>query len=184
MAVLFGDGAAAVCIESVSYPECPSFKNQYSGIIDSCLGSDGNGIDALCLVAPGTATKGFLSENTYADGTWHPHMDGRLVFKNAVTRLQEVAEEILTKNNLKSSDIDLLLPHQANLRINQAVSAKLGIPEERVFNNIHKYGNTTAATIPICLSEALEQGRLEKGMLVMSLAFGAGFTWGANIFRW
>ncbi|MEY4065480.1 MAG: hypothetical protein RIR26_1688, partial [Pseudomonadota bacterium] len=102
----------------------------------------------------------------------------------AVTRMVETATAILERNGVSSSDIDLVLPHQANLRINEAVREKLGIPEDKVFNNIQKYGNTTAATIPICMSEAVAAGKLKEGQLVMTLAFGAGFTWGCNLIRW
>jgi 3-oxoacyl-[acyl-carrier-protein] synthase-3 len=111
-------------------------------------------------------------------------MEGKVVFKNAVTRLLETAQVLLKRNGLKPSDISLVIPHQANLRINEMVREQLGLPAERVFNNISRYGNTTAATIPICMSEAVEQGRLKAGDLVLTLAFGAGFTWGGNIVRW
>jgi 3-oxoacyl-[acyl-carrier-protein] synthase-3 len=106
------------------------------------------------------------------------------VFKNAVTRLIETATTLLKRNNLQARDIGLLLPHQANLRINEMVREQLGLSPQQVFNNIDRYGNTTAATIPICMSEAMEQGRLQPGTLVMTLAFGAGFTWGGNLMRW
>jgi 3-oxoacyl-[acyl-carrier-protein] synthase-3 len=111
-------------------------------------------------------------------------MDGKVVFKNAVTRLLETAHTLLKRNGLAPSHIDLIIPHQANLRINEMVREQLGLPLERVFNNIQRYGNTTAATIPICISEAVEMGRLKEGDLVMTLAFGAGFTWGGNLIRW
>ncbi len=179
MAVLFGDGAGALCIEAV-----PEASANSRGILDSYLGSDGSGADVLCMKMPGTATPGFINAADVERGVVHPHMEGKVVFKNAVTRLIETATTLLARNGLKSEQIDLILPHQANLRINEMVREQLGIPQERVFNNIQRYGNTTAATIPICMSEAVEQGKLREGSLVMTLAFGAGFTWGGNLIRW
>jgi 3-oxoacyl-[acyl-carrier-protein] synthase-3 len=160
MAVLFGDGAGAVCIESVEVAE------------------------VLCMKLPGTATPGFIRASDIQQGLVHPQMEGKVVFKNAVTRLLETAHALLRRNGLQSSDLGLVIPHQANLRINEMVREQLGLPVERVFNNIQRYGNTTAATIPICMSEAVAQGALKSGDLVMTLAFGAGFTWGGNIIRW
>jgi len=133
---------------------------------------------------PGTATPGFIRSSDLEAARVHPQMDGKIVFKNAVTRLIETAQTLLSRNGLKVSDIDLLIPHQANLRINEMVREQLGLPRERVFNNIERYGNTTAATIPICMSEAETQGALKSGQLVLTLAFGAGFTWGGNLIRW
>jgi 3-oxoacyl-[acyl-carrier-protein] synthase-3 len=179
MAVLFGDGAGALCIEAVEESGTPP-----RGIIDSYLGSDGGGADVLCMRTPGTATPGFVRASDVAESRIHPHMDGKVVFKNAVVRLVETATTLLTRNNLTPQDIGLLVPHQANLRINEMVREQLGLAPQQVFNNIERFGNTTAATIPICLSEATEQGILQPGMLVMTLAFGAGFTWGGNLIRW
>lgn len=177
MAVLFGDGAGALCIEAVQ-------SDKPEGILDSYLGSDGGGADVLCMKLPGTARAGFIQASDIQEARVHPFMDGKAVFKNAVTRLLETAQVILRRNQLSAADIDLVIPHQANLRINEMVREQLGLPSDKVFNNIHKYGNTTAATIPICMSEAAEQGRLRSGQLVMTLAFGAGFTWGGNLIRW
>ena len=179
MAVLFGDGAGALCIEGME-----SDAGSERGVIDSLLGSDGSGAEVLCMKLPGTATPGFISAADIEQSKVHPQMEGKVVFKNAVTRLTETAHMLLKRNGLRPSDIDLILPHQANLRINEMVREQLGLPSERVFNNIQRYGNTTAATIPICMSEAVEQGRLTQGALVMTLAFGAGFTWGGNLIRW
>ena len=186
MAVLFGDGAGALILEAeqCAAADFPSVKNKQSGIIDTILGSDGSGAEVLWLRSPGSATPGFVSQEMIEKHEMHPRMDGKIVFKNAVTRMLETAGAMLDKHGLKPTDIDLLIPHQANLRINEMVREKLGVSTEKVFNNIQKYGNTTAATIPICLSEAHEQGRLKKGDLVLTLAFGAGFTWGANLLRW
>jgi 3-oxoacyl-[acyl-carrier-protein] synthase-3 len=133
---------------------------------------------------PGTATPGFIRGSDIEQGLVHPQMDGKVVFKNAVTRLLETAHVLLQRNDLTAEDLGLVIPHQANMRINEMVRAQLGLPPERVFNNIQRYGNTTAATIPICMSEAVAEGRLKNGDLVMTLAFGAGFTWGGNIIQW
>jgi 3-oxoacyl-[acyl-carrier-protein] synthase-3 len=179
MAVLFGDGAGALCIEAAE-----AGIEGASGIIDSYLGSDGSGAEVLCMKLPGTATPGFIRGSDIEQGLVHPQMDGKVVFKNAVTRLLETAHVLLQRNDLTAEDLGLVIPHQANMRINEMVRAQLGLPPERVFNNIQRYGNTTAATIPICMSEAVAEGRLKNGDLVMTLAFGAGFTWGGNIIQW
>jgi 3-oxoacyl-[acyl-carrier-protein] synthase-3 len=179
MAVLFGDGAGALCVEAQE-----SSSSDSRGIIDSYLGSDGSGAEVLCMKIPGTATPGFIRTSDIDEAKVHPYMEGKVVFKNAVTRLLETAQVLLKRNNLTPAQVDLVLPHQANMRINEMVREQLGLPEERVFNNIQRYGNTTAATIPICMSEAVQQGKLENGALVLTLAFGAGFTWGGNLIRW
>ena len=184
MAVLFGDGAGAVVLAAAEGRERASAKNRIRGLIDSNLGSDGSGAEMLCLKVPGSANPGFLQASDYEEGTWHPQMDGRQVFRRAVTEMSRTASQLLAQNGLTADDIDLLVPHQANMRINESVREHLGLKEDQVFNNIERYGNTTAATIPICLSEAEKEGRLEAGSLVLTLAFGAGFTWGANLIRW
>ena len=183
MAVLFGDGAGAILIEAEE-GEAPTASNNVRGIIDSLLGSDGTGAEVLSLQYPGTSTHQFVSQALLDQDAYHPTMDGKVVFKNAVTRLCETAQMILTRNQVNLASLALVIPHQANLRINEMVRDKLGLPEGKVFNNIHKYGNTTAATIPICMSEAEAEGRLRQGDLLLTLAFGAGFTWGANLVRW
>jgi 3-oxoacyl-[acyl-carrier-protein] synthase-3 len=178
MAVLFGDGAGALTIEAIDG------ASEDSGIIDSFLGSDGSGAEVLCMKVPGTATPGFISAEDIQAARVHPSMDGKQVFKNAVTRLLETAGTLLQRNKITPEQIDLISPHQANMRINEMVRSQLGLPPEKVFNNIQKYGNTTAATIPICMSEAVAEGKLKQGDLVLTLAFGAGFTWGGNLIRW
>ena len=111
-------------------------------------------------------------------------MNGQFVFKNAVIRFEQVILEGLKKNNLSPEDIDLLIPHQANLRISQFVQRKFGLKDDQVYNNIEKYGNTTAASIPICLSEARDKGKINNGDLVLCVAFGSGFLWGSTIIKW
>jgi 3-oxoacyl-[acyl-carrier-protein] synthase-3 len=179
MAVLFGDGAGALCIEAVE-----GAGDAARGIVDSYLGSDGSGAEVLCMKLPGTARAGFIQKADLDEAKVHPFMEGKVVFKNAVTRLLETAQVLLKRNNVAPGQLNLVIPHQANLRINEMVREQLGLEPDRVFNNIQRYGNTTAATIPICMSEAEEQGRLKRGDLVLTLAFGAGFTWGGNLIRW
>ena len=115
---------------------------------------------------------------------YHPYMNGQLVFKNAVVRFSQVIQEALQKNGKDTADIDLFIPHQANLRIAQFVQKKFGLRDNQVYNNIMRYGNTTAASIPIALHEAIEAGKVREGDLVVLTAFGAGLTWGANLIRW
>jgi 3-oxoacyl-[acyl-carrier-protein] synthase-3 len=190
VAVLFGDGAGAVLIqgESVQHGgdsmEWPQAHNKVRGVIDSLMGSDGSGAENLILRSPGLATPGFVTQAVIDAGSCRPTMEGRLVFKHAVTRMIEAAQVILKRNDLTAADVDLVIPHQANLRINEAVAEKLGVADGKVFNNIQRYGNTTSATIPICMAEAEAEGVLKRGHLVLTLSFGAGFTWGANLIRW
>ncbi|MCC7520738.1 MAG: 3-oxoacyl-ACP synthase, partial [Flavobacteriaceae bacterium] len=118
------------------------------------------------------------------DLTYYPYMDGQLVFKHAITRFAESIEEALAACQLKTEDVNLFIPHQANLRISQMVQRKFRFTDDQVFNNIQKYGNTTAATLPIALTEARQQGRVKDGDIVVLSAFGSGFTWGSVIMRW
>lgn len=184
-AVLFGDGAGAVILETQSGPEVPSAQNQIRGFIDHEMGSDGSGAEMLFLRRPGNA-----GEPTFQDMGEErslaslAHMEGQQVFKNAVTRMHEVLTKLLTRNGLCPADLDLLIPHQANLRITEMLRRKFELPEEKVVSNIHLYGNTTAATLPLCMGDAQADGRLVPGMLVATVTFGAGFTWGANLIRW
>ncbi len=183
--VLFGDGAGAVILETHSGSEAPSAKNNIRGMIDHEMGSDGSGAEMLILRRPGNA-----GEPTFQDMGEErsmaslPHMEGQAVFKNAVTRMSEVLTELLTRNGLTAADLDLLIPHQANLRITEMLRKKFELPEEKVVSNIHLYGNTTAATLPLCMNDAQNDGRLVPGKLVATVTFGAGFTWGANLIRW
>jgi 3-oxoacyl-[acyl-carrier-protein] synthase-3 len=186
VSVLFGDGAGAMIVEASSQAEMPSTRNKVRGFIDHILGSDGSGAELLAILRPGFS-KGHSELITVQETEEHaysPVMEGRQVFRAAVLHMVKIAEEICKRNGIKASDLDLVIPHQANLRINEAVRDKLSLSPEKIFNNIQKYGNTTAATLPICMTEAEEQGRLKKGDLVMTLVFGSGFTWGANLIRW
>ena len=118
------------------------------------------------------------------DGMMYPNMNGQLVFKTAVVKFPEVIAEALAKTGHTAADIDMFIPHQANLRISSFVQKKLGLSDDKVYNNIQKYGNTTAASIPIALCEAWEEGKIKKGDLVCLAAFGAGFTWGSALLKW
>ena len=125
-----------------------------------------------------------IAENDPEDQSYYPYMNGQFVFKNAVSRFSEVIIEGLEANNLHKDDIDMLIPHQANLRISQFIQRKFQLPDNKVYNNIMSYGNTTAASIIIALTEAWEQGKIKENDLVVLAAFGAGFTWGSVIIRW
>jgi 3-oxoacyl-[acyl-carrier-protein] synthase-3 len=176
VAVLFGDGAGAVI---VGPSEDPS-----RGILSNHLHADGRYADILKLEIWDISKKPYITPKTLEEGRIWPKMQGKEVFRTAVTKIPEVVEEALQANNLKLEDIDLFLPHQANLRINQFAAARLGVPEEKFYSNIQRYGNTTAGSIPIALSEVLEQGVVREGSLIMMVSFGSGFTWGANVIRW
>jgi 3-oxoacyl-[acyl-carrier-protein] synthase-3 len=175
-AVLFGDGAGAVVVERS--------ENSERCILSTHLHSEGKYAEDLILEHPGSRLKDRMSTKIVEEGRHLPFMKGSAVFKHAVTRFSEVIEEALQTNDCKIEDIDMLVPHQANLRIAEAIRIKMGLPETKVYNNIQKYGNTTAATIPICLSELWEQDRLKEGDLVCLAAFGSGFTWASALIRW
>ncbi|MBD0402692.1 MULTISPECIES: 3-oxoacyl-ACP synthase III family protein [unclassified Flammeovirga] len=174
--VLFGDGAGAAIL-SATEEDC--------GILSTHMHSEGEFAEKLAVIDPGF-TKPERNNPDYwkPGGSAFPYMDGQLVFKNAVVRFQEVIAEALAANDLKPSDIDLLVPHQANLRISNFVQAKMGLPDEKVINTIQKYGNTTAASIPISLATAFKQGKIKKGDLICLAAFGSGFTWASAIIKW
>lgn len=176
--VLFGDGAGAVVLGVEDDPR--------RGILSVHLHSEGRYAKHLCIHAAGSRYRPRLTEEMVAgpDPLIFPRMDGRYVFKHAVYRLSEVVREALAANGYGVEDLDLLIPHQANLRINQVVVQGLGLPPDKVINNIDRYGNTTAASIPIAICEALAAGQLTPGALVCLAAFGAGFTWASALIRW
>jgi len=178
MGVLFGDGGGAAILEAT--------EEAGKGIISTHLHSQGEYADVLCIKEPGSNEKGKSVYKGMSEehDKIHPQMDGKLVFKHAIKRMPEVTMEALSANNLTTEDLDMFLPHQANLRISQMVQKFLRLPDEKVFNNIQKYGNTTAATLPILLSELWEQGRIKEGQLYALAAFGSGFTWASALIRW
>ena len=145
----------------------------------------GKDLKNLWMEGPGSSGDNQINKVTIEQAKrFEPYMNGREVFKNAVVRFSEVIMEGLAKNNLAKEAIDMLIPHQANLRIAQFIQKKFDLSDDQVFNNIKKYGNTTAASIPIALTEAWEQGKIKEGDLVVLAAFGSGFTWGSVIIRW
>ncbi len=193
ISVIFGDGAGAVVLQ-------PTTK-QGQGILSTHLHSDGESAEILAMYNPGThanhwmenkladfddAPMGemFMSHNMIDKAQNFPNMDGPAVFKKAIVKFPEVIQEALAANGLQAADINMLIPHQANLRIAQFVQQKLQLRDEQVHNNIQKYGNTTAASVPIALCEAWEQGKIKDGDLVCLAAFGSGFTWASALLRW
>ncbi len=175
VAVLFGDGAGAAIIGPATTPD--------TGLLSIQLHADGSGAKELWVEAPASAYQPRLTAEMMEAGKHFPAMNGKQVFRWAVEKMPEVSKAVLDEANLAASDIDLFVPHQANLRINQMVCQKLGIPEEKAVANIEKYGNTTAATIPLGLSEAWREGRCRRGSNVLMAAFGSGFTWGGAVLR-
>jgi 3-oxoacyl-[acyl-carrier-protein] synthase-3 len=178
VSVIFGDGAGAVVLGRTDEPG--------RGLLSTHLHSQGEHAEELALLGPSTRDwiPEIIQRNDPDDVSYFPRMNGNFVFKHAVVRFAEVIEEALTSNQLSTSDLRLLIPHQANLRIAQFIQQKLGLRDDQVYNNIMRYGNTTAASIPIALSEAFDEGRIQKGDLLMMAAFGSGFTWGSALMRW
>ena len=151
----------------------------------SCeLHADGRYTRELWTDAPGSRYRPRLQPRMLEDASIYPHMEGQKVFKHAISKMPEVVRSVLAKNGLTTADLKLLIPHQANLRISQVVQRSLELRDDQVFNNIMKYGNTTAASIPICLAEAVTVRGVQRGDLIALAAFGAGFTWGAALLRW
>ena len=179
VSVIFGDGAGAAILSREEDPK--------KGILSTHLHSEGQHAEELSLLAPGMGKRwvsDILADNDPDDTSYFPYMNGQFVFKNAVVRFSEVIMEGLNANGLGAGDIDMLIPHQANLRISQFIQKKFGLSDAQVYNNIMQYGNTTAASIPIALTEAWEKGLIKDGDLVVLAAFGSGFTWGSVIIRW
>jgi 3-oxoacyl-[acyl-carrier-protein] synthase-3 len=179
VSVIFGDGAGAAVLSRE--------EDLNKGILSTHLHSEGQHAEELALIAPGMGKRwvtDILADNDPNDESYFPYMNGQFVFKNAVVRFSEVINEGLQANDLQVSDIDLLVPHQANLRISQFIQQKFKLSDDQVYNNIMNYGNTTAASIPIALTEAWEKGKIKSGDVVVLAAFGSGFTWGSVIIRW
>ncbi len=177
VAVIFGDGAGAVVLSATDEPG--------KGILSTHLHSEGKYAEELAVIYPKSSAKNRNPiEELQPGGGFYPVMNGQYVFKHAVTRMPEVIMEALEASHYKPEDIDILVPHQANIRITQAVQQRLGLSDEKVVSNIQNYGNTTAASIPIALCEAWEAGRIKEGDLVCLCSFGSGFTWASALIRW
>jgi 3-oxoacyl-[acyl-carrier-protein] synthase-3 len=176
-AVLFGDGAGVTCLEATDGADG-------SYLMGHRLHANGRYALELCVQRPGAANRPWIRKDMLDDGSTSIHMNGREVFRHAVTKFPEVIGEVLCQHGVTLDQLALLVPHQANLRITEAVRKRLGLPDERVYSNIERYGNTTAGSIPIALSEAVDEGRVKRGDLVCLAAFGSGFTWGASLLRY
>ncbi|TDI65242.1 MAG: 3-oxoacyl-ACP synthase, partial [Bacteroidetes bacterium] len=170
VSVIFADGAGALILQATD-------DSDNQGILSTHLHADGRFAEELYVRDPGSSRKERLTKEMIDDVGIRAHMNGNVVFKHAVVKFQEVIHEALEANQLKIDDIDLLIPHQANLRINQFVQKQLGLGDDQVFNNIMHCGNTTAASIPIAMCEAWDEGRLKPDDLLCIAAFGSGFTW-------
>jgi 3-oxoacyl-[acyl-carrier-protein] synthase-3 len=173
--VLFGDGAGAVVVEA--------HEDGENGVIDCLLHTNGDEAERLWTKAAGSAFRPYIQHEMIDSGDVVPIVEGRKVYALAVTFMPQVTLEILERNDFSLEDLDLVIMHQANLRINEGVQKRLGLPDEKVFNNIQNYGNTTAGTIPIAFHEALEQGRAKPGDLVAFVGLGSGLNWGAVLYR-
>ena len=181
VSVIFGDGAGAIILSASS-------DENIKGILATNLHSEGKYAEELCTKFPGSkfgwSDRVMKEPNAITAEEIYPVMNGNFVFKHAVTRFPETIMEVLDSAGKTLEDLDMFIPHQANLRIAQFVQKKLHLPDEKVFNNIQKYGNTTAASIPLALSEAVEEGKIKRGDLVCLSAFGSGFTWGSILFEY
>ena len=175
VAVLFGDGCGAVIV---------SETKKKKGILSTHLHSQGKYAKELWIETPSSKMYPRLTNKLVKEGRHHLRMNGREVFRQAIRRFPEVILECLNHNKVDVKDINLFLPHQANIRINNIVKEKLGLNDNQILNNIHKYGNTTSATIPILLAEAHQDGMIKKDDLILMAAFGSGFTWGASLIKW
>ena len=176
VSVIFGDGAAAVCVEAMD-------RGDPVGLLASVLHARGELAESLMVEAPASRSHPRLTAQMMEERRHFPFMDGKAIFKQAVRSLPEVTSEVLASARLSLEDIDLIIPHQANMRINQLYQKALEVPEDKVFHNIQRYGNTTAASIPLALDEAFEMGIIGKGSTVLFVGLGSGLTWGANIHR-
>lgn len=176
--VIFGDGAGAAVLTRS--------EQEGHGVLSTHLHSEGKHALELSLKGPSTNhwVPQIIEENPQEDIPYYPYMNGQFVFKNAVVRFSEVIMEGLKTNGLDVNDIDMLVPHQANLRISQFIQKKFQLSDDKVYNNIQRYGNTTAASIPIALCEAWEEGKVKEGNTVVLAAFGSGFTWGSAVIKW
>jgi 3-oxoacyl-[acyl-carrier-protein] synthase III len=176
VAIIFGDGAGAVCLEGID-------TDENVGVLATSLHSEGKYAESLMLELPASRLNPRIKEEWMKDARHWPKMDGKSIFKLAVTRLPVITQKVLDKAGLTLDDIDMIFPHQANLRINQFYQQSMKIPDSKIFNNIQRYGNTTAGSIPIALDEAMEQKLISNKSTVVFVGLGAGVTWGAIVYR-
>jgi 3-oxoacyl-[acyl-carrier-protein] synthase-3 len=176
VSVIFGDGAGAVVLRPTT--------EEGRGILSTHLHSQGEYAEELIVKEPGSNFENRVQRAIDNPADMYPYMNGQNVFKHAVVRFPQVIKEALDQNGYQSADIDMLIPHQANLRITQYVQQKMGLSDDKVYSNVQRYGNTTAASVPIALSEAVQEGRIKRGDLVCLAAFGSGFTWASALIRW
>ncbi|WP_046242412.1 3-oxoacyl-ACP synthase III family protein [Hymenobacter terrenus] len=176
VSVIFGDGAGAVVLR-------PSTTDG-QGILSTHLHAQGEFAEELIVKEPGSNRDNRVQQIMDNQPDLYPYMNGQNVFKHAVVRFPQVIKEALDQNGYQPTDIDMLIPHQANLRITQYVQQKMGLSDDKVFSNIQRYGNTTAASVPIALSEAVQEGKIKRGDLVCLAAFGSGFTWASALIKW
>ncbi|QIL74635.1 3-oxoacyl-ACP synthase III family protein [Hymenobacter sp. HDW8] len=176
VSVIFGDGAGAVVLRPCT--------REGHGILSTHLHAQGEFAEELIVKEPGSNREDRVRVAMENQEEMYPYMNGTNVFKHAVVRFPQVINEALAQNGLQPQDIDMLIPHQANLRITQFVQQKMQLPDDKVYSNIQRYGNTTAASVPIALSEAVGEGKIKRGDLVCLAAFGSGFTWASALIRW
>jgi|SRR6476661_392982 len=176
VSVIFGDGAGAVVLRPCS--------REGHGILSTHLHAQGEFAEELIVKEPGSNRDNRVQYILDNHLDLYPYMNGQNVFKHAVVRFPQVIKEALDQNGYQPEDVDMLIPHQANLRITQYVQQKMGLPNEKVYSNIQRYGNTTAASVPLALSEAVQEGRIQRGDLVCLAAFGSGFTWASALIKW
>ena len=174
-AVIFADGAGAVVV---------SATDEEKGILSTHLHSEGKHAKELWVESPSSSASPRLTPEILVEGSHLLYMNGREVFRNAVTRFPEVIKEAMDAHNMTSDDVDILVPHQANIRIMEFVAKKMRIPMDKIISNIHRVGNTTAASIPIAFSEAVQEGKIKKGQNIILAAFGSGFTWASAAIKW
>jgi 3-oxoacyl-[acyl-carrier-protein] synthase-3 len=176
VSVIFGDGAGAVILRPCT--------REGHGILSTHLHSQGEHAEELIVKEPGSNREGRVDYAIANALDMYPYMNGQNVFKHAVVRFPQVIKEALDQNGYQPQDVDMLIPHQANLRITQYVQQKMGLADDKIYSNIQRYGNTTAASVPIALSEAVQEGRIKRGDLVCLAAFGSGFTWASALIKW
>ena len=176
VSVIFGDGAGAVCLEAVETEE-------HVGLLASALHAQGEFAESLMVESPASRRSPRIDEKMLKERKHYPFMDGKAIFKMAVRRLPEVTKKVLEQSGLSMDDVDLIIPHQANLRINQFYQQSMKLPPEKIYNNIQTYGNTTAASIPLAMDEALDKGIIDKKSTLLFLGLGSGVTWGACLYR-